>query len=107
MTAGAVTLADLFRVLSAIQGEMTKLATRLEVINSRNEHADDVDRDHETRIRGLETAPVVSPDDFADHEKRLRAGEAFRWKLIGAALAVGALSGAVAALIVWALTRRT
>lgn len=85
MTSGAVTLADLFRVLSAMQADLAKMTTQMEVINIRNVHADEVDRDHETRLRSL---------------------EAFRWKLAGMAVTVGALSGSVAALIVWALSRR-
>lgn len=56
MPGGQVTLADLFRVLSAIQSDMSKMATRLEVIDTRNKSADEIHRDHEARLRILETA---------------------------------------------------
>ena len=76
LQAGQVTLADLFRVLSAIQGDLSKMATRLEVIDSRNKSADAIHADHETRIRGL---------------------EAYRWKLAGIAVILGILVGVASA----------
>jgi hypothetical protein len=76
-----VTLADLFRVLSAIQGDLAKMATRLEVIDTVSKTADQQRADHETRIRAL---------------------EAFRWKLAGIAIVVGILAGFVTA---WASSR--
>lgn len=76
MQAGQVTLADLFRVLSAIQGDLAKMATRLEVIDTRNKGADEKSADHETRIRAL---------------------EAFRWKLAGIAVVIGILGGILTA----------
>jgi hypothetical protein len=68
---GQVTLADLFRVLSAIQSDLGKLATRLEVIDNRNKGADATD---------------------ADHEQRLRALEAFKWKVVGLSMAISAIT---------------
>lgn len=76
LQAGQVTLADIFRVMSAIQSDVSKALTRLEVIDSRNKTADNIDADHENRIRTL---------------------EAFRWKLLGLALAISVLTGFLAA----------
>ena len=42
---------------------------------------------------------------MTDHEGRLRALERFRFTLVGGAIVGGSLSGAVAALLVFALTR--
>lgn len=41
-----------------------------------------------------------------DHETRLRALETAKAKLYGGAIAAGTLSGGVATIIYWALTRR-
>jgi hypothetical protein len=71
---GQVTIADLFRVMSAIQADLGRALTKLEVIDSRNTGADRVHADHETRLRLLEQA---------------------RYKLIGAATTVGIISGAL------------
>lgn len=73
---GQVTLADLFRVMSAMQVDVSRVATKLEVLDARNKSADQLD---------------------ADHEQRLRALEAFRWKVVGLAFAVSALMGFVTA----------
>ena len=42
---------------------------------------------------------------MADQEGRLRALERFRYTLMGAAVAASAISSAIGALIVWALSR--
>jgi hypothetical protein len=73
---GQVTLADLFRVLTSIQTNLATMATKLEVIDTRNKNADAIDGDHEKRIRTL---------------------EAFRWKILGMALAVSGGAGALGA----------
>lgn len=72
LPAGQVTLADLFHVLTAIQTNLATMSTKLEVIDSRNKSADAI---------------------HSDHESRLRALEAFRWKLAGLAVALGILAG--------------
>lgn len=51
---GAVTTADLYRVLVDMQGSMAKLAGHLERVDSRNEAADKLHTDHEARLRILE-----------------------------------------------------
>jgi len=77
---GAVTTADLYRELVGMRQDITKALTRIEVIDSRNNDADKL---------------------HSDHESRLRALEAFRWKVTGIAVAssavVGTVSGVVAA----------
>lgn len=75
---GQVTLADLFRVMSAMQADVAKVATRLEVLDTNNKNADAIHADHETRIRAL---------------------EAFRWKLAGIAVVLGILVGIASAWI--------
>lgn len=76
MQPGTVTMADLYRELVAMRTDVARALTRIEVIDSRNGDADKLHADHESRIRTL---------------------EAFRWKLVGIALAVsltcGVLSG--------------
>lgn len=53
---GAVTIADLFRVMSNIQVDLSKALTKLEVIDVRNSNSDEKDRDFEVRLRVLESA---------------------------------------------------
>lgn len=84
MMPGNVTLADLFRVMSAMQADVAKVATRLEVLDSQNRSAEDIHRDHEQRMRAL---------------------EAFKWKLVGVAIATGVTSGGLGEFIIWALSR--
>lgn len=73
MPTGQVTVADLFRVMSEMRTDMGKALAHLEVIDSRNKNADDVHRDHEFRIRAIES---------------------WRWKATGAATMAGILAGA-------------
>jgi hypothetical protein len=79
-TVGIVTNADLYRELLAMRVDVGKALTRIEVIDNRNTAADRIHADFEIRIRAL---------------------EAFKWKLAGGALtmaaAAGIISGAVAA----------
>lgn len=75
---GAVTVADLYRELVAMRADVGKALTRLEVIDGRNGVADQVHRDHETRLRAL---------------------EAFRWKLAGVLFVVSVLAGILSAWI--------
>lgn len=53
---GQVTIADLFRVMSAIQSDLSTALTRLEVIDTRSSISDRRYDDHENRVRKLETA---------------------------------------------------
>jgi hypothetical protein len=82
---GAVTTADLYRELVGLRTDITRTLERLAVIDSRNRGADQIDTDHETRLRAL---------------------EAFKWKLIGAAIVVGAGAGGAASWIALAVTHR-
>lgn len=70
--AGSVTIADLFRVMTEMRNDVGNALTRLEVISSRNQAADQLHRDHETRIRAIES---------------------WRWRAAGAATAAGLLAG--------------
>lgn len=49
--AGQITLADLYRVMSGIETDLGKLLVRMET-------AQNVNTDHETRLRKLETASI-------------------------------------------------
>lgn len=71
---GQVTNADLYRELVGMRTDVGRALTRLEVIDARNKTADTIHADYETRLRAL---------------------EAFRWKLVGLALAVSLLSSAL------------
>lgn len=75
---GLVTVSDLFKVMSDIRTDLSKALTKLEVIDSRNQAADQTQNDHELRIRSL---------------------EAFKWKLIGAILIMSTIIGVLAGYI--------
>lgn len=72
LPAGQVTIADLYRELTGMRTDIGKALTRLEVIDARDQAAAEVDRDHEGRLRAL---------------------EAFRWKLVGIALCISVAAG--------------
>jgi len=55
---GMVTIADLYRVLTSIQGDLGKAVTKLEVLESRNNLADAQHMDYEQRLRSLEAAAI-------------------------------------------------
>lgn len=78
LPAGTVTVADLYRELVGMRGDITSALTKIEVINARDQDAARID---------------------ADHEARLRALERFRYALLGASSLVGILAGALSALI--------
>lgn len=79
---GQVTIADLFRVMNGIQLDLREALTKLQVIDTRNVGADEIQRDHEVRLRQL---------------------EAFKYRILGAATfgasVAGALAGWLAAVI--------
>lgn len=64
--------------VSALRAEITKAVTHLEVVEARNRTADQLSRDHETRIRMLER---------------------FRYTLAGMAVIGGILAGFIGDLI--------
>lgn len=72
LIAGQVTMGDLYREITGMRQDIARSLTRIEVIDSRN---GDADRLH------------------SDHEQRLRALEAFRWKLAGIAIVVAIIVG--------------
>lgn len=72
---GQVTIADLFRVMNGIQLDLREALTKLQVIDTRNVGADEMQRDHEVRLRLLES---------------------FRYKMAGAATLAGVFAGAAA-----------
>lgn len=78
LAAAQVTVADLYRELVGMRGDLTRSLTKLEVIESRNS---DADRLH------------------ADHEARLRQLEKFRWQLVGVVLALNVLAGYIGYLV--------
>lgn len=75
---GTVTIGDLYREIVGMRADMARALTRIEVIDHQN---GDADRLH------------------ADHEARLRALEAFRWKLTGLAVSLGSAAGVVSGII--------
>lgn len=82
ITPGSVTTADLYRELVGLRTDITRTLERLAVIDHRSQNSDSI---------------------HSDHEQRLRAVEAFRWKMAGAAIALGGTAGAVAS---WVFSRR-
>jgi hypothetical protein len=72
LPAGQVTIADLYRELVGMRTDVARALTRIEVIDARNTSADNLDRDHESRIRAL---------------------EAFRWKMAGIAVVLAIIFG--------------
>ena len=78
LQAGQVTIADLFREIAAMRTEVARTLTRLEVLDAQGTAADQLHRDHETRIRKL---------------------EAFRWQLMGVYVLLSVLSGYVGFLL--------
>jgi hypothetical protein len=62
---------------------------------------------HKQGEMGIQLAIITEQlKAFPDHEVRLRVLESARAKLTGAAVAAGTLSGGLATLIYWALSRR-
>lgn len=52
--AGAVTAKDLYDELSGLRRDLTRLLTHMERVDTRNETADRLHTDHESRLRALE-----------------------------------------------------
>ncbi len=73
---GAVTVGDLYREIVGMRSDVVKALTRIEAIDTVNANADQVHRDHETRLRILES---------------------FRWKVAGGAILLGGVAGAASA----------
>ena len=84
----AITLRDVYEGQQATAGQLAAISTNLATLTAR------VD----LRLDSGQTK-------MADQEGRLRALERFRYTLMGAAVAASAISSAIAALIVWALSR--
>lgn len=82
--AGAVTVADLYRELTGLRGDLALALTEIRVMEAHRQSAVDTDRDHETRLRTLER---------------------FKWQLMGAAVAVSAAVSGLATWIGLAVTR--
>lgn len=101
-----ITIADLYRVLVGLQDTMSKLAAHIERIDGRNETADRIHADHESRIRMAEqlaaqtaTNTTQLVKDGGDQEGRMRALEKFRWQIAGALIVLNALAVVVEWLI--------
>jgi hypothetical protein len=75
---GSVTTADLYRELIGLRGDLGRALLRLERLDTVNSTAEEIHRDHEQRLRSLET---------------------FRWKLAGACLLVSGAAGVLAAFV--------
>lgn len=71
-----ITIGDLYHELVGVRTDVSKALVSLEVINATNTVADQIHRDHETRLRAL---------------------EAWRWKLAGVLVVVAILIGFVSA----------
>ena len=78
--------------IDVVNNQVTDLRARVEVQLASGQQKM---ADHELRIRTVEAGKA----DQVDTDRRLRVLEAARWKLTGAALLAGTLSGIVAALI--------
>jgi len=75
---GNITVKDLFIELQGLRSDLTRVLTHMERVDTRNESADEKHRDYEIRIRAL---------------------EAFRYKLAGVALIGGVGAGWVGYLL--------
>ncbi len=75
---GEVTIADLFRALLAIQDAVSTMGTKLEVATSQ-----------------MSTQQVQVSEDIRDHEGRLRVLETAKAKLYGGATVAGVTAGAL------------
>lgn len=71
---GVITAADLYREVTGMRTDLAMFAGRMAVVETRNQAAD-----------GL----------HADHESRLRALERFRYSLMGAGVLAGSAAGIV------------
>lgn len=78
LSPGSVTTADLYRELIGLRGDLGRALLRLERLDTVNSTAEEIHRDHEVRLRAL---------------------EAFRWKLAGACLLVSGGAGVLAAFV--------
>lgn len=92
MAPGTVTIADLFRVLTDMRSDIGKALEKLAVIDSRNQNADSVHADHESRLRALAETRAPKTDVEA-LERRVTALERVRYKLTGAAALGGLVAG--------------
>ncbi len=75
---GEVTIADLYRALLSIQDAVSAMGTKLEVTAAQ-----------------LATQQVTVTEDIRDHEGRLRVLETAKAKLYGGATVAGILAGAL------------
>ena len=75
---GEVTIADLFRALLAIQDAVSVMGTKLEVATAQ-----------------MSTQQVAVSEDIRDHEGRLRVLETAKAKLYGGATVAGIIAGAL------------
>ncbi len=75
---GEVTIADLFRALLAIQDAVSTMGTKLEVATSQ-----------------MSTQQAQVNEDIRDHEGRLRVLETAKAKLYGGATVAGIIAGAL------------
>ena len=78
--------------IDVVNNQVTDLRARVEVQLAQGQQKM---ADHEVRIRAVEADKA----ERVDTDRRLTVLEAARWKLTGAALLAGTLSGIVAALI--------
>jgi hypothetical protein len=74
LPAGIVTVADLYREVSATRTDVAQAMERLAVADALSKRAEFTSNDHEVRIRTLER---------------------FKWQMLGAASAVSVVSGIV------------
>lgn len=79
---GAVTTADLYRELVGLRTDITRAIERLAVIDTKTHDAESRHNDHELRLRAL---------------------EAFKWKLAGGCIALSIVSGGAAGWVALAI----
>jgi hypothetical protein len=82
-----ITLRDVYDAQQAENGQLMSIGTQLATLTAR------VDERLGSGARKME-----------DHESRVRSLEQFKFKLVGAAVAASAVSSAIGALVVWALS---
>ena len=102
-----ITLRDVYSEQRHTTEQLTSIGTQLATLTTRVDARLDTGQhrldDHEQRMRVVEAHPE-NAGVVTDHENRVRALERFRFTLMGAAAAFGALSASLTLLIEYALT---
>lgn len=92
----SITLVDVYREVTGMRTDLAKVSTHMERVDTRNEAADLLHKDHEDRLRGLEKLDADAIKDTV-HELRGKVSdlEKFRWMLMGMFVTLQILAGLV------------